>query len=339
MCIKNKSNRFLFLSKERNNSYGISTGLFQSSLFIAKYLKEEGITTEIKVCFDANSIDKYIHEFKPTHIIIHAIWVTPTKLAELVKKYPKIKWNIRIHSKLPFLSNEGNAIQWISEYLKLPNVKVSTNNEEATKQLCFAIGKPILCLPNIYDAERCKVDKVKKGRQMDIGCFGAIRPLKNILLQAAAAVEFGNRKKVPIRFHINSARTEQGGENTLKNIKALFARHEGRHELVEHLWSPYEEFLKLVGTMDLGMQVSLSETFNIVTADFVKMDIPIVVSREIEWMNEKAFVDQSSIEDIVKTMISLCNPWRRMFFKMSARMHLNNYIKKSKRMWLDYATS
>ncbi len=339
MCIKNKSNRILFLSKERNNSYGISTGLYQSSLFIVKYLKEEDIACEIKVCFDANSIDKYIHEFKPTHIVVHAIWITPAKLAELARKYPRVKWNIRIHSKLPFLSNEGNAIQWLTEYLKLPNVRVSTNNEEATKQLGLAIDKPILCLPNIYDSDKCKVEKVKKGRQMDIGCFGAVRPLKNILIQAAAAVAFGNKKKVPIRFHINSARTEQGGENTLKNIKALFARYEGRHELVEHLWSPYEDFLKLVGTMDLGMQVSLSETFNIVTADFVKMDIPIVVSREIEWMNEKAFVDQSSIEDIVKTMISLCNPWRRMWFNISARMHLNNYIKKAKKAWLNYATS
>jgi len=37
--------------------------------------------------------------------------------------------------------------------------------------------------------------------------------------------------------------------------------------------------------MDLGMQVSLTETFNIVTADFVNNNIPVVTSDEISWVS------------------------------------------------------
>jgi hypothetical protein len=36
--------------------------------------------------------------------------------------------------------------------------------------------------------------------------------------------------------------------------------------------------------MDIGMQVSFSESFNIVTADFVTAKIPIVASDDIYWM-------------------------------------------------------
>ncbi len=37
--------------------------------------------------------------------------------------------------------------------------------------------------------------------------------------------------------------------------------------------------------MNMGMQVSFSETFNIVAADFVANNVPVVVSPEITWVN------------------------------------------------------
>ena len=49
-----------------------------------------------------------------------------------------------------------------------------------------------------------------------------------------------------------------------KNLESLFAR--GKHALITHRWSPHDEFIEVVRQMDLGLQVSLSESYNIVAA-------------------------------------------------------------------------
>src|SRR6185295_15359413 len=83
-------------------------------------------------------------------------------------------------------------------------------------------------------------------------------------------------------FHINSSRIEQQGEGVLKNMRALFRGT--IHELVEHKWASPEDFHKLVRKMDVGLQVSFTESFTIVTANFVTEEVPIVVSEDIDWM-------------------------------------------------------
>ncbi len=56
--------------------------------------------------------------------------------------------------------------------------------------------------------------------------------------------------------------------------------------------------------MDLGTQVSFTETFNIVVADFVYNGIPCVVSEEIYWMPDSMKVrNPTSTDEIVALMI------------------------------------
>lgn len=215
--------KILFISRERTSNYGISTGLLESSNFIVNFLKSKKIDVKSVVCKDSNGIDKEVFEYKPTHIIISAIWVPPYKLKELYNKYKNICWNIRIHSKLPFLANEGIAFEWLVAYNKIsPDIQISANNHEAAKELTYALDFPVLYLPNIYCFKKIKSTRIPNGF-IDIGCFGAIRPLKNTLMQAVAAIRFGNKNNKKIRFHINSFRTEQNGDQVLKNLKALFS--------------------------------------------------------------------------------------------------------------------
>jgi len=44
----------------------------------------------------------------------------------------------------------------------------------------------------------------------------------------------------------------------------------------------HNDFIRVVKSMDIGMQVSLSESFNIVAADFVSNGVPLVGSPDIE---------------------------------------------------------
>ena len=131
---------------------------------------------------------------------------------------------------------------------------------------------------------------------IEIGCFGAVRPMKNQLNQALAAISWGNSLKKKIKFHINEDRVEQKGESILKNLEYAFVNTP--HELIKHPWMDHHNFIHIVKQMDLGMQVSFSETFNIVAADFVWNGIPIIGSNDIEWLSFLYKADPNSISSM-----------------------------------------
>jgi hypothetical protein len=84
--------------------------------------------------------------------------------------------------------------------------------------------------------------------------------------------------------------------------------------------------------MDLGMQVSFSESFNIVTADFVAAGTPIVASDDIEWMPYFLKAKPNSYTDIVQ---KLHRAWQnRGLSKFLQSIALRWYNFKAKRAWL-----
>lgn len=281
--------RIQFITCDRvKDTYGVTSGLFNSASFVVNYLNENGFDAKITPVVDSNRIDSVVTEFNPDVVIIEAIWVPPAKFKELfqIPRHKNRRWVVRIHSKAPFLTNEGIATRWIKQYASIDDLKIeiAPNTTELTEQLtyCFPEGKFIF-LPNIYKAKPFTPEKhVKNAKYVDIGCFGAIRPMKNTYQQAMAAIEFAEKIGKTLRFHINGTRTEQSGDNALRNIQALFEH--SKHELVEHRWYKHAEFLETASKMDIGMQVSFSESFNIVTADFVTAKVPIVASDDISWM-------------------------------------------------------
>ncbi len=188
-------------------------------------------------------------------------------------------------------------------------------------------------LPNIYMPKSIKQEIRKQPivNTINIGCFGAIRPLKNQLIQAMAAIAFAKSYYKHLRYHINSNRVEQRGSDILKNIQSLFKGT--TFDLVEHAWASHDEFIKLVQTMDLGLQVSYTESFNIVTADFVDNEIPIVVSNDISWVPQfKA--DPNSLGDIVHKLFCASNPSNQLFNQN--KIALQEHNRHALRIWSMY---
>ena len=205
------------------------------------------------------------------------------------------------------------------------------------EELLTTIGLHTIYLPNLYISRSYpEVEQPqKKSGLIDVGCFGAIRPLKNNLIQAVAAIKFAKKLGKQLRFHINSNRVEQNGDQVIKNINALFNAAGNRYTLVKHKWMPHQQFMDVIGSMDMGMQVSFSETFNIVAADFVDAHVPIVVSKEISWIPSVFHADPNSSDDIVNKMMLT---WYVKQFKLH---HINNlalwlYNRKAKRHWLNF---
>lgn len=295
---------FVLRKHEGSGGYGaISSGLKNSATFVADMLKAEGIAeTSVVIVRDGNQIDREVHHYKPEIVILEAIWCPPAKLRELVRLYPKIAWVVRIHSEITFLANEGSAIAYIAEYCKIPNVVIAPNSPFATKDLKQFKS---VYLPNYYPVRKLKALEWKEEECsfLSVGCFGAIRPMKNQLAQAFAAIEHCNYKSIEhLRFYVNATRAEQGGDQVLKNLIALFAAQKQDYRLVLSPWSGRDEFLALVRKMDVCMNVSLSETFCITAADAVAQGIPVVVSPEVFWTDKRCQCDPTDIPEMAITL-------------------------------------
>jgi hypothetical protein len=291
----NVKTKVLFIMKERS-AYGQRTsayGLYNSCDFVARYLREMNIEAKVVQVLDNNAIDMEVKSFNPTHCFIEALWVVPEKFEVLSTLHPNVKWNVRLHSKIPFLATEGVAFEWLSGYVALRNknikIMLSANSRDLYQELEFLYPNCVNYSPNIYypdqDAPSNPVPNVRGGRdEFHVGLFGALRPLKNHLQQAIWAEEFAQNSKRKLFLHVNTSEHENNENGSvLRNLRSLFKN--GAFKLVEHPWYAHADFLTLVRQMDLGLQVSFSETFNIVTADLVSQGVPVVASNEIEFVN------------------------------------------------------
>ena len=353
MIVKYGNPRVLFILKRKQNydsikdsHVGLSTGLYNSASFMNDMLNNNGVESNISVVVDNNDIDKEVTKFKPTHVIIEALWVVPTKFSVLTKLHPKVKWIVRLHSELPFLANEGNAIDWIGDYVGFKNVLIGTNAPHITRELKHflkntkqlskkKIQKKILYLPNYYPQEyQTKTFDCNKDT-IDVACFGAIRPLKNHLVQAFAAIDFANKIGKKLRFHINSGRVEQRGDSVYKNLESLFEHiSKSGHQLINHKWCPREEFLEICKKMDIGLQVSFSETFNIVSADLISQGVPLVASNEVPWAFKIFNSNPTNSKSIARKLL-LTYLFPKINLKTN-RYLLTRYTNKSKQIWLEY---
>lgn len=330
----NRKPKVLFLVKRKNDSAGYSTfesGLHNSCKLLLEALFNHRLIRDgkIVVCADANQIDREVFLFKPDICVIEAIWVTPTKMREIQRLHRHVKFVVRVHSNIPFLATEGNAVEWLKGYETIPHVTVAFNNKNTAAYLAGIFIKPIY-LPNIYEAEFSDSNAVDG--ELNIACFGAIRPLKNQLLQAVAAVQFANIIGVNLKFHINSQRIEQHGEGVVKNMRALFVGT--KHELIEHKWLKHDDFLALIKTMDCGLQVSFTESFNIIAADFIYSGVPIIVSTDISWMTDRLKVDPNNVFEIVNKLSDVIVG--KKIYLRRAKKSLIEYNVDSVNTWANY---
>ena len=345
--------KILFILKRRedysaatHSHIGLSTGLYNSASFVHDMLLHDKIESVLEVAIDNNCIDRLVTKHRPTHVIIEALWVVPSKFTVLQRLHPDVTWIVRLHSEMPFIAGEGNALDWLGDYSRFRNVVIGVNAPRMLRETRLYLqhlnqwdtattNQRVMYLPNFYPQEYKTKSIDRKKDWVDVSCFGAIRPLKNHLVQAFGAIEFAEHIGKQLRFHVNAGRIEMQGGPALNNLKGLFQQISSHgHELVNHAWTPREQFLELCATMDLGLQVSFSETFNIVGADLISQGVPLVGSTEIPWLHGMSAADPTSSEDICrKLLFAYRHPW------ISTRINqwqLTNYPNTTARIWAKY---
>ena len=340
----------LFILKQKqgeslwSNPNNKKPGLSNSIETLVRGLVDAGVHAEVHDVVDANKIHEKVCQIKPDVVVIEAYWVKPGKLQLLKALHPKIHWIVRNHSEVPFLAQEGMAGAWNCEYLKM-GVELSSVSQRTVEDLLplvknLDVSPDLLThLPNIYKGYLSYKPDVKMapGDEIHIGCFGAIRPMKNHVEQALAAIGYAHDTNRKLFFHINGTRVEGNGSQPLKHLQGMFHRL-NNCALVEHPWMDKETFYNLlINKIDVLLQCSLTESFNIVAADAVLCSVPVVASSEIRWLGTQFHCDptnansiQYKIQDIFENQYSYIQ-----FYTNAQRQDLEDYNQRSVSVWLD----
>ena len=238
-------------------------------------------------------------------------------------------------------------MDWLGDYSNFKNIIIGVNAPRMMREVGVYLqtrnnwtdeqtAEKVIYLPNYYpqDFKHKPFDKNKEF--VDIACFGAVRPLKNHLLQAFAALDFANQIGKKLRFHVNAGRIEMQGGPVINNLRGLFQQlSDSGHQLVNHQWRPREQFLELCSEMDIGLQVSFSETFNIVSADMVSQGVPFVgTAEEIPWAIDMFCANPVNSEDIVKKL-KFAYTWPRLNV-WANQLSLKQYTNSTSKIWAKY---
>jgi hypothetical protein len=157
--------KILFVLKKRNTVWNtsdqyaaeLSSGLLNSVRFVTKMIRENfgQCLPVLEQVVDGNDINRVVVQHKPNLVIIEALWATPEKINELSSLYPNVKWIVRLHSEVPFLANEGVAMEWLNGYSLNRKIFVATNSVRAQRELNQLLHRDVLYLPNCYEIENC----------------------------------------------------------------------------------------------------------------------------------------------------------------------------------------
>jgi hypothetical protein len=294
-----------------------------------------------------NSINEYNqeHEHSLTHVVISAPWLSLLDMESLIAAYPDTQFVIESHSNVGFLQADPLGMRRLREALELSeiysNLKVAGNSKRFVSWMRLVYDDRVVLLPNLYPL----ADVMEKDRDtsiLKIGVFGAVRPLKNFMTAAAAALAIHKILGTPLELHMSTGGEGDGGDVT-RSIDAM-CKDLPDVKVIRHIWRPWSEFINTIAKMDLLLQPSFTESFNMITADGIFVGVPSVVSNAITWAPESWKADSDDALDIAKTGVSLLQDskavkegikaieWQN---KEGVRHWLNYLLDKPKQVWYD----
>ena len=193
----------------------------------AKTLRANSIWAEAWGCTDSANLRARLDracavalqrgQLQPTHVVIHAPWVSTDHLAEMARDFPDIVFAVVSHSNFGFLAADPHAVQLLRQAVELQhslhNVVVAGNSDKFACAASVIWNTKVAFLPNLYDLSEPMptARPAWSGDGLRLGLFGACRLLKNGLTAAAAAASLSATLRVPTQLYVsekNQARPE-----------------------------------------------------------------------------------------------------------------------------------
>ena len=129
-----------------------------------------------------------------------------------------------------------------------------------------------------------------------------------------------------------SVNREEHGKGVLQAIRNLLANVPGVR-LVEAPWQDWGMFRHQVAGMDLCLQLSATETFNLTTADAAAAGVPSVVGSSITWVPPSWHAEIDSPEHAARVGSGLLGDPKS---GQDGRDALAHYLRESIAIWLRY---
>ena len=285
-------------------------GLGVSALNTAKVLKRHGIAVSAFAINSILDLENFLtNNPDTTHVVIAAAWLPELPLGHLVCKFPKIEFAVNIHSNVGFLQADARGVELLGKYIHLQkellNFRVSGNSRQFVDWLSEAYRTEAQFLPNLYalDSSVPTARPLYNGGVLKIGAFGAARPLKNFMTAAGAAIVIAKQLHVPVEFWMNGGRREDAG--CIEHAIETLCRTSHSVTLKILNWQAWPDFLDLIETLHLMIQMSYTESFNLVTADGISCGVPSVVSKAINWVPERWIAHSDDALDVARVGRSL----------------------------------
>lgn len=301
---------------------GIShIGLGVSAVNNAKYLQSAGVQTEIlPMKYDTDLLafltKQAASNNKPiTHVVVSAPWVRTDVFRYLCSSFPNIQFAMNCHSNVGFLQADTNGIRLIREGLDLEagshNFSVCGNSKRFCEFIYHAYGNPCSYLPNMYFLDgTSNVNRPnwhQTGGTLRIGAFGATRSQKNFITCIGAAIEISRDLKAQTEIWVNSQRDDGPETRRILNSANMMVNGLPNISLKYAGWQSWPQFKKFVGNMHLLLQVSYTESFNMVTADGCSEGVPSVVSDAIAWAPKTWQAEADDVFDVARAGVRLIN--------------------------------
>lgn len=280
-------------------------GLGVAAINTAKVLQRDGMPTEVWPIISAADLRQRLGKTSRTQVIISAPWIPTLDMQGLSHDFPQTQFAVTCHSNVGFLQADRNGVKLVRELMDLEmatsNVHLAGNTRRFCQWINQAFGVPCSYLPNLYFLGTSAPHP--RGPfscgTLRIGAFGASRPLKNLMSAAGAALEIARGLRVPLEFWLSAGRTESGGDGVLAAVNEMLT---GLPDVSLKLngWQTWPEFRKTVASMNLLLQPSYTESFNMVTADGVAEGVASVVSSAIDWAPKDWKADVDDVPQIAR---------------------------------------
>lgn len=311
-------------------------GLASNAMHSVAVLRKMGVQANL---FLVERLSDIIAELADTPsitvAIIEAVWVKASDAIKLAQTFPHVQIVVRAHSKIGFLQVEPEAIPVMLDIIaaskKQKNLHFSSNNEEFTRTLIETYG-PCLYLPNLYDIEAAPRRRIHgRNEPLRIASFGATRLLKLHPNAALAAIQTAKRMGRDLDFYVNTD-TTPGGDSVRNTIKNLCkGETDIEVSLVQMPWQPADEFKETIGSMDLVMQLSATETFCLVAADAIASGVPVIVSTAIDWVPKHYQTNADLTSEVADAAVDTLKHEERATRRQLKA--LCSYVKNAKTVW------
>lgn len=316
-------------------------GLGVTAMYTAKTLVHNGYRAEAMPIYGGDDLMNKLEasgsglNVPVTHVVIMAQFIPTNWLAKLTRKFPTIKFALNCHSNIGFLQAEPNAIKLLREAIDLEtgttNFYAGGNNKRFVQSMELMFGRPLQFLPNLYflHGQEPIHRPTWSAGPLRLGAFGSHRIYKNFSTAVAAAMILSRELKVQTELWVNSGRTDGAGGVVYQTALA-WTTGMPNITLKELQWATWPDFKRWVGTMNLLLQPSYTETFNNVTADGVAEGTPSVVSDTIDWVPRSWIASTDDAMEVAQV-------GRRLLYDHHAAADgyksLQNYVNQGLPLW------